>query len=296
MRASSLILFTLALFMGLGAALLAMSWVQTHSGTPAVAEAKESISVRKVVVASQALRFGSELSPINLKEVDWPVGAAPAGAFPSMAELIKAGERRVALSAIERDEPVLAWKITGPGQRASLSAVISGDKMAMTIRVNDVSGTAGFVLPGDRVDVLLTRTEDKVGFNDVLLQNVRTLAIDQLADERSDKPSVAKAVTLEVTQGEAQRLALAERMGQLSLALRSAGATKEIASRRVSMTDLGDPEIPPPVARVVEASAPAPQPILAPADPMQVSPSRLTIVGVTRAVERKEYSVRPERN
>src|SRR5207244_7593385 len=128
----------------------------------------------------------------------WAVRGGATGNLSSPPRATKSGERRVALAAIERDEPVLSWKVTGPGQRASLSAVLGSDKKAMTIRVNDVSGTAGFVLPGDRVDVLLTRTEDKTGYTDVLLQNVRALGIDQLADERTEKPSVAKAVTLEV--------------------------------------------------------------------------------------------------
>ena len=235
------------------------------------------------MVASQPLRFGMEITAINLKEVEWPVGAVPAGAFLSTGDLTKAGERRVVLAAIERDEPVLAWKVTGPGQRASLSAVISSDKTAMTIRVNDVSGTAGFVLPGDRVDVLLTRTEEKGGINDVLLQNVRALAVDQLADERSEKPSVAKAVTLEVTQAEAQRLALAQTVGQLSLALRPAGAVKASATRRIGLADLGEQEAPPRVAQVIQTAA------------VEVPPApRHAIVGITRAVERKEYTVRPE--
>jgi pilus assembly protein CpaB len=97
---------------------------------------------------------------------------------------------------------------------------------AVTIRVNDVEGVAGFVLPGDRVDVMLTRQQDKaVAAADVVLQNVRVLAIDQLADERTEKPSVVKAVTLEVEVTAAQKLALAATVGTLSLALRKAGGS-----------------------------------------------------------------------
>ena len=102
---------------------------------------------------------------------------------------------------------------------------------AVTIRVNDVEGVAGFVLPGDHVDVVLTRPGDKnIAINDVVIQNARVLAIDQLADERADKPSVVKAVTLEVDVTDGQKLALASTVGTLSLMLRKAG---EIGERHV---------------------------------------------------------------
>ena len=179
MRLSSVVLLAVALLLGLGAVFLTMNWLEQQRSAPLPTASAPETKMRRVVVASQPLRFGTELTSINLKEVDWPSGAVPAGTFSTTTELTKSGERRVALAAIERDEPVLSWKVTGPGQRASLSAVLGSDKKAMTIRVNDVSGTAGFVLPGDRVDVLLTRTEDKTGYTDVLLQNVRALGIDQ---------------------------------------------------------------------------------------------------------------------
>ena len=134
------------------------------------------------------------------------------------------------LTAIEANEPILSSKITGPGQRATLSAMIADGMRAVTIRVNDVEGVAGFVLPGDRVDVALTRQGDKSASTstDVVLQNVKVLAIDQIADERADKPSIARAVTLEVDTNSAQKLALASPVGTLSLMLRKAGeATSE---------------------------------------------------------------------
>src|SRR5262249_24959562 len=111
---------------------------------------------------------------------------------------------------------------------------------AMTIRVNDVDGVAGFVLPGDRVDVMLSRQIDKGNaVNDVVLKNAKVLAIDQLADERTDKPSVAKAVTLEVDIAGAQKLALASQIGTLALALRKAGDSEPTASRLITISDLG---------------------------------------------------------
>ena len=261
MRLSSVVLLAVALLLGLGAVFLTMNWLEQQRSAPLPTASAPETKMRRVVVASQPLRFGTELTSINLKEVDWPSGAVPAGTFSTTTELTKSGERRVALAAIERDEPVLSWKVTGPGQRASLSAVLGSDKKAMTIRVNDVSGTAGFVLPGDRVDVLL--------------QNVRALGIDQLADERTEKPSVAKAVTLEVTTTEAQKLALAQTVGQLSLALRQAGAAAATTTRRISIADLGENEWAQPPIIVTNASTTT----LAP---------RGTVIGVTRPIKDKE--------
>jgi pilus assembly protein CpaB len=149
------------------------------------------------------------------------------------------GGKRVVLAAIEINEPILAVKITGPGQRATLSAVLHEGMKAVTIRVNDVEGVAGFVLPGDRVDIALTRLDGKGGATtDVVLQNAQVLAIDQSADERTAAPSVAKSVTLEVDTVAAQKLGLAAQLGSLSLMLRKAGETSSQKSLRVSLKDL----------------------------------------------------------
>ena len=143
------------------------------------------------------------------------------------------------LAAIEPNEPLLSVKITGAGQRATLSALVRDGMKAVTIRVNDVEGVGGFVLPGDRVDVVLTRQVDKTSAsNDLVLQNARVLAIDQVADERADKPTVAKAVTLEVDMVGAQKLSLASSVGTLSLMLRKAGEASAGTSRRVTLEDL----------------------------------------------------------
>jgi pilus assembly protein CpaB len=196
------------------------------------------IATRMLVVASRPLRFGTELTPSVLRELPWAGDALPQGAFASIKELTADG-RRIVLTAIETNEPVLNTKITGSGQRATLSALISDGKKASTIRVNDVDGVAGFVLPGDRVDVILSRQLDKgSAVNDVVLKNAKVLAIDQLADERADKPSLAKAVTLEVDIGGAQKLSLAGQIGTLSLALRKAGDSEPVDSRPITLADL----------------------------------------------------------
>jgi pilus assembly protein CpaB len=172
------------------------------------------------------------------------VGAAPTGAFRSLEEVVGDG-RRVALTPILPNEPILAGRISGPGGRATLAGVIRPGMRASTIRVDDVMGVAGFVLPGDFVDVLLTRPDGadrEVMRTDLLLQGVRILAVDQLADQAKDSPVVAKAATIEVTPAQAQKLALAGQVGTLALALRSAAeplATGGAVASAIRTSDLG---------------------------------------------------------
>jgi pilus assembly protein CpaB len=139
---------------------------------------------------------------------------------------------------------------------------------AVTIRVNDVEGVGGFVLPGDHVDVVLTRQIDKgSATTEVVLQNTRVLAIDQSADERAFKAAVAKSVTLEVSTVEAQKIWLASSVGSLSLLLRKAGETAATKTRKITLNDLSGNE---PAADEKVATA--------------------TVV-VTRASSKQEYTV-----
>ena len=201
----------------------------------------------------------------------WPEEALPAGAFAKISDVLTGG-KRVVLTAIEPNEPVLGSKITGPGQRATLSAMLRDGMKAVTVRVNDVEGVGGFVLPGDRVDVALTRQIDKGNATtEVVLQNVRVLAIDQIADERADKPAVAKAVTLEVDGVGAQKLSLAASVGS-SVADAAQGRRGQQPSTRAGSrsSDLGTPATP--------TAAPK-------------EPTGITTVSVRRASTREEYSV-----
>ncbi len=241
MRASTVIMIAFAAVFGLLAVFVAQTWLNHQASLrmkTLEARQQKPVSVQTVVVASKPLRFGNELTPAVLREVEWPEAALPAGAFRSIQDLT-AGGKRVVLSAIEANEPVLKWKVTGPGQRATLSAVLAEGMKAVTVRVNDVEGVAGFVLPGDRVDVVLTRQVEKnSAVTDVVMQNARVLAIDQIADERAEKPSVVKAVTLEVDIAGAQKLSLASQVGTLSLALRKAGEADAMNTRPITLADL----------------------------------------------------------
>jgi pilus assembly protein CpaB len=244
-RSSTIIMIAFAAVFGLLAVFLAQAWLHSQAEMRArsLDAMKKPLAVQTIVVASKPLRFGAELGSMSLREIPWPEEAVPAGAFSKITDLTSSG-RRVVLTPIEANEPVLASKITGSGQRATLSAMLGDGMKAVTIRVNDVEGVAGFVLPGDRVDVVLTRQQDKnLAATDVVLQNVRVLAVDQVADERTDKPSLAKAITLEVEVTAAQKLALAATVGTLSLALRKAGEAAATNTRRITLGDLPKPEM-----------------------------------------------------
>jgi pilus assembly protein CpaB len=246
LRISAVLMIVVALVFGALAVFVAQSWLnsQNHARQQNV-PAPVAVKTRSIVVASAPLRFGVELNQRGLREVPWPENAVPDGAFTSIEALLASGKRMV-LSAIAENEPILASKITGPGQRATLSAVLTPGMKAVTVRVNDIDGVAGFVLPGDRVDIFLTRNQsgEKAGTSssDVVLQNVRVLAIDQIADDRMDKPAVVKAVTLEVEMADGQKISLAASLGQLTLALRKAGDLVAQAARQITAEDLGKPQ------------------------------------------------------
>ena len=231
-----------AVVFGLLAVFIAQVWLNNQASLRAKVEPAKAIASQTVVVAKQPLRFGTELTAAMLQEVPWPSDALPNGAFAKIHDIM-AGGRRVVLAAIETNEPVLSLKITGPGQRATLSALVKPGMKAVTIRVNDVEGVGGFVLPGDHVDVVLTRQIDKgSATTQVVLQNTRVLAVDQIADERAQKAAVAKSVTLEVDTVDAQKLWLASSVGSLSLLLRKAGETAEVRTRKVTLEDLSTNE------------------------------------------------------
>ena len=272
MRTSTVIMIVLAGVFGLLAVFVAQAWLSRQDEQMRLRSAlnqPQPTATRMVVVASSALRFGNPLSSSNLRETPWPEGALPEGSFSSIKDMLAAG-KRIVLAPIEPNEPVLASKLTGPGQRATLSAVLHEGMKAVTVRVSDIEGVAGFVLPGDHVDILLTRRVDKGGNTDVVLQDTRVLAIDQLADERTDKPAVVKAVTVEVDTLAAQKLTLASQVGTLSLALRKAGEAAAGDQRRVSAEDLGRDTAP------------------------TTGPKKFSTVTVMRAGKKEEYGVPSE--
>ena len=233
-----------AILIGLAAVFLANSYL----GKVEQKQTTAAQGMVKVAVASAPLDFGTPITPDKVRLVDWPADSLPEGTFSSIPQLLPMNHTRVALRPMAANEPILRSKISGEGGRAAISAVLDPTKRAVAVRVGDVVGVAGFVLPGDVVDVLITRTpliaNGAGGANgqitDVLLQKVRVIAIDQDASDSTDKPAVGKTATLEVTQVEAQKLALAQQVGQLSLALVNPASETSPTVETVSTEDLRD--------------------------------------------------------
>ncbi|HRY02683.1 MAG TPA: Flp pilus assembly protein CpaB [Beijerinckiaceae bacterium] len=195
-----------------------------------------------IVVAAKALPVGVELNRDALREIPWPADDQLQGSFTTIAKLLEGKDKRNTLATFQANEPILARKITGPGQRPTLAASIEPGFKALTIRVDDVVGVAGFITPGDRVDVLLSRRmKESEAVADVVAQDVKVLGIDQTVDEEASKPKVARSVTVEVGTQDAQRLVVAQSVGALTLVLRRAGAAQIESSRRVTTSDLSHP-------------------------------------------------------
>jgi pilus assembly protein CpaB len=273
MRANSVLILLFAIVLGGLAAFLARSWLLSRT---------QVSSSATIVVAAKHLPFGTALTDDNIQEISWGADTLPTGAFSSKQAVSKDGVRTT-LAAVEQGEPILSAKVTAPGQRASLSTMIDKDKRAITIRVDDVRGVAGFILPGDRVDVVMNRTESetKKNYSDLLLQDVKVIAVDQISSEQKDHPTVAKAVTLEVTPQQAQKISLATDVGHLSLILRKAGDSNVVENQQVTESDLLAGNTP---ARVAPASVPVNQ--AAPAGP----PTQAT-VWIIRNLKWQDYKV-----
>jgi pilus assembly protein CpaB len=194
----------------------------------------------KVAVANTPLAYGVDITPDKVRFVDYPNTSIPPGAFTDAAQLMPAGKKRVALLPIAVNEPILSGKISAVGAGASIAALLPDGMRAATVRINDVSGVAGFIQPNDSVDVLITRTPPGADaqVTDVLLQNVRVIAIDQQAKNADGTPKVARTATLEVSPLDAQKLALGETAGNLSLVLRKPGEQNNPVVETVSLNDL----------------------------------------------------------
>lgn len=237
MRRQSLIALGAAIFFGLIAVFLVNAYL---TGSDRQKQQAPETTMVKVAVAAVPLPFGTPLTPEKVHFVDWPRASLPPGALQLPAELSQGGQPRVALRPMDPGEPIMNSKISGEGGRAALSAVLPSDKRAVSIRISDVAGVAGFVLPNDRVDILMTTGGDEGQVTDVLLQDVRVIAIDQNANEQASGTNLGKTATVEVEPYDAQKLVLGQQVGMLSLALRSAKAEPGSAyAGAVNRGDLG---------------------------------------------------------
>jgi pilus assembly protein CpaB len=234
MSRQSMIALAVAVLLGLFAVYIGNAYISGKE------QKAELTGTTKVAVASIPMAFGTELTPDKVRFVDYPNAALPPGSFTNAAQLMPAGQKRFALLAMSVNEPILASKISAPGAGASIAALLPDGMRAATVRIDDVSGVAGFVQPNDSVDVLITRTlsDSPTQVTDVLLQNIRVIAIDQEAKNPDGTPKVGRTATFEVTPIDAQKLALAQRAGSLSLVLRKPGETANPVVETVSMNDL----------------------------------------------------------
>ena len=197
-----------------------------------------------VFVSTRTLRYGERLFPKDVRVVRWPENAIPEGAFQKKEALFSEGEQdanlRTVIRAMEKDEAILAIKVTGPGEDAGVSSRLAKGMRAFAIKVDVASGVSGFLRPGDKVDVYWTgQNYDPNGDNrgaeltKLIETNIKLLAVDQKADEDRNNPSIARTVTVEATPLQVAGLAQAQATGRLALSLVGAEDTDQIADVEV---------------------------------------------------------------
>lgn len=265
----ALVMIVISFALALGAVLLASRWVTERS----------AVAISKVVVAGKDIDLGAKLTPEMLQLRDWPSGSIPEGAFADTGPLLKdpqTQEARVLRASLQRGEPVLESKLAPLGTKGGLSAVIGEGKRAITVRVNDVVGVAGFALPGNYVDILVNTMDESAKaqglektVSKIVLERILVLAVAQEANRDETKPKVVNAVTLEVTPEQAEKIDLARSVGTLSLVLRNqidaAPAQTTGVTKKQLLHGTGEPELmkataskeaaPPPPKRVVVSRA-----------------------------------------
>lgn len=256
-----LIMLLVALLAGIAAVVMASQWMQ--------GQAKGG---NRIAVAAADVEIGARLSPEMLKLVEWPPSSVPPGAFTDTAPL----DGRVVKTSVTRGEPLIEGKLAPVGTKGGLSAVVSEGKRAMTVRVNDVIGVAGFALPGNYVDIMVnTQNQDQGGragdkeraISKIVLERILVLAVAQESDRDGTKPKVVSAVTLEVTPEQAEGLDLARSVGTLSLVLRNQIDPKPGGTEGATKATLFKEEREPPKAAPVKAASPVivvrkPQPVI----------------------------------
>ncbi len=261
-------LILLALLIGLAAAAYATGYVSRQAG----------VASNKVVVAAVDIELGSKVNAEMLTTLAWPSSAMPPGAFAD----VKALQDRIVKVGITRGEPLLEGKLAPVGTLGGLSAVITDGKRAMTVRVNDVVGVAGFALPGNYVDVLVNAQQEKEGsepgkqISKTVLERVLVLAVAQEAGRDDTKPKVVSAVTLELSLDDAEKLDLARSVGTLSLVLRNQVDHKTLATAGITKDELFADK----AAPVTKAAPAAPARKLRPARPVAAAPVKRDCVEV----------------
>jgi len=260
MRTNTLVTLGASAAFGIMAIVLARGWIQgavedQFKQAPAPKISQTTLPVEKdynmisVVVADADLNFGDHITESALRVVDMPMEIVPAGALADLSDIFSPDYNEIedgafiALSNIKMNEVLLPHKVSGLDGRASLSARIRPGYRAASIRVDDVTGVAGFVVPGDLVDVQYISEPDPGSKipnfrSDIILQSIRVLGIDQSQNQTQDGANVARTVTLEVSHMDAQALSVAQSRGRLSLVLRAVGEALPSTTKSVDSRDL----------------------------------------------------------
>jgi pilus assembly protein CpaB len=249
-------MMAIAILFGLAAVVLASRWLLRQPGG----------SADRIVVAATDVNLGQRLTPEMVKLAEWPKDSLPKGAYGDPLKLTG----RVLKSSVLRGEPVSEAKLAPAGTLGGLSALITEGKRAITVRVNDVIGVAGFALPGNYVDIIVS-TQKELGPTDkgreqsiskIVLERILVLAVAQDVGRDETKPRVVNAVTLEVTPEQAETLDLARSVGVLSLALRNQvdpqDSRTDGATKRTMLNDPLPAATPKEVLRPVRLVAKAP--------------------------------------
>lgn len=278
MSAKKIIPFAIAIVLGLVAVVLVRGYLAGAT------QSASSGPLRPVVVAALPIDRGASTQAPMLKVVQFPADSAPMGSYASISDV--SGENaRITLRPFAMNEPILAAKLAPKGSAPVMSMNVRPGMRAISVKSDEVVGVGGFLVPGDRVDVLVTRTIGD-GANpptivQSLAENVAVLGVDQI--DETDKPVVAKAITLEVTAEQAQTISLAKAVGAITLTLRQSTDSTVLAKKVMSAADLDPVAAPKPVA-----PAPKPKAAKKPSEPAKPAGSEIV---VTRGTATASYTV-----
>lgn len=228
------LIFGAVLLVGLGLAGFAVYMAQNYISGYQAALDKERSQKKPVIetidayVMNRSIKYGEDLKPEDVRKVKWPRAVMPAGLYLSKDKLFPEGDDvfRVVLRAMEKNEPILAVKVTKPGADAGITSRLERGRRAFAIKVDAASGVSGFLRPGDRVDVYWTGKirgqSGELGTDEVtklIEAGVDLIAIDQTANEEVDHGNIARTVTVSVRPKQVAALAQAQSTGRLSLSL-----------------------------------------------------------------------------
>ncbi len=244
--------FSLVLVLGVAlagfAVYMAKGYIANYQDALAAERASRVVNVptTEVFVTTEQLRYGQQITKDNVRAVKWPNDAIPEGTFTSLETLFPptGPTVRTVLRTMEKDEALLAVKVTEPGADAGVASRLAAGMRAFTISVDVNSGVSGFIAPGDHVDVYWSgraasgangNTQD---VTKLIQQNVQIIAIDQTADLDRTSPTVARTVTVEVSPEQVAALAQAQATGRMSLSLVGYGDTSTVGSVEVNQNKL----------------------------------------------------------